>query len=284
VLTGLADGRIQRIDPGTGGAAGRVRTVARTGGRPLGLEWLPDGRLLVCDAERGLLAVPVDPQDGAAERPVDVLVAAGSGLSLANNAAVAADGTVYFTDSSRRFALNDYLADLYEHSGTGRLLRRDPDGTVEQLLGGLQFGNGVALAPDGSFVLVAETGAYRVLRVWLTGPKAGDHEVFAELPGFPDNLSYGDDGLFWVALPTRRDWRGTRSSRRPGSRSIPRRMSASSASWTPPPNRSPERASHSVTGTVQPSTGSWRGGGVCVPPVSIRRRGPSGSTGSGSFT
>ena len=53
MLTGLADGRIQRVDP----AGTAASTVARTGGRPLGLEWLPDGRLLVCDAERGLLAV-----------------------------------------------------------------------------------------------------------------------------------------------------------------------------------------------------------------------------------
>jgi sugar lactone lactonase YvrE len=137
-------------------------------------------------------------------------------IHLANNAAVAADGTVYVSDSSRRFPLADYLADLYEHSGTGRLLRRDPDGSVQVLLDGLQFANGVALAPDESFVLVAETGAYRVLRYWLTGPKAGDHEVFADLPGFPDNLSTGPGGIFWVALPTRRDRRMDLLHRSPG--------------------------------------------------------------------
>jgi sugar lactone lactonase YvrE len=143
------------------------------------------------------------------------LVGAG-GIWLANNAAVAADGTIYVSDSSRRFALGDYMADLYEHRGTGRLLRRDPDGTVTTLLDGLHFANGVALAPDGSSVLVAETGSYRILRYWLTGPKAGDHDVFADLAGFPDNLSTGPGGTVWVALPSRRDLRLDLLHRSPG--------------------------------------------------------------------
>src|SRR6266545_3467865 len=53
VVTGVADGRLLRIDPRTG----LVEPLGSTGGRPLGVELLPDGRLLVCDARRGLLAV-----------------------------------------------------------------------------------------------------------------------------------------------------------------------------------------------------------------------------------
>ena len=56
VLTGVADGRILRLAPDNR----RVEVLADTGGRPLGLEWLPDGGLLVCDARRGLLRVDVD--------------------------------------------------------------------------------------------------------------------------------------------------------------------------------------------------------------------------------
>ena len=69
-------------------------------------------------------------------------------LRICNNAAVAADGTIYFSDSTQRFDLEYYTADLIEHSGTGRLLRRTPDGEVDVLLDGLHFANGVALAPD----------------------------------------------------------------------------------------------------------------------------------------
>jgi sugar lactone lactonase YvrE len=198
VFTGVADSRIVRI-----GVDGRpTRTVARTSGRPLGLEWLPDGRLLVCDAKRGLLAVDVE--DGKVEVLVDAV--AGTPIRFCNNAAVDPDGTVYFSDSSQRFGIEYYRAELLEHSGTGRLFRRDPDGTVEVLLTGLEFPNGVALDPSGDWLAVAETSNYRVLRLWLRGPRAGQHEVLVDsLPGFPDNISTGSDGLIWIAVPSPRN-------------------------------------------------------------------------------
>lgn len=196
VYTGVEDGRILRLTPD----GRRLDTIADTGGRPLGLELYPDGRLLVCDSDRGLLLVDRVSGD------VEVLVEAGPNLRVCNNAGVAADGTIYFTDSSSRFDLKYYLADLMEHSATGRLLRLDTDGTVETLLSGLAFANGVALAPDESYVVVAQTGLYQLDKVWLTGPRAGSREVLAgNLPGFPDNLSTGSDGLIWVAMASPRD-------------------------------------------------------------------------------
>ncbi|WP_171165364.1 SMP-30/gluconolactonase/LRE family protein [Streptomyces sp. I05A-00742] len=193
LLTGVADGRILSVDP----EGGPVRTLARTGGRPLGLCPLPDGRLLVCDAERGLLRL--DPGSGRTET---LLGADGGPLRVCSNAVAAPDGCVYVSDASARFPLEHWMGDLLEHSGTGRLLRYEPGAArPEVVLDGLQFANGVALAPDGSFVVVAETGAYRLTRVWLTGPRAGHRDVFADaLPGFPDNLSTGPGGLIWVAL------------------------------------------------------------------------------------
>ena len=76
---------------------------------------------------------------------------------------------MYFSDSSTRFPVPRWRADLIQRTRTGRLLRRAPDGVVTELLGGLEFANGVALAADGSYVAVAETGACRLQRVWLTG-------------------------------------------------------------------------------------------------------------------
>jgi sugar lactone lactonase YvrE len=203
VYTGVEDGRILRLPVGGGPPA----QVADTGGRPLGVEVDPDGDLVVCDAYRGLLRVA--PESGRVEVLVDHV--GGQRLLLCDNAAVAPDGTVYFSDSSRRFDLRHWRADLIEHSGTGRLLRRDPNGRVDVLLDGLQFANGVALAADGSFVAVAETGAYRVTRLWLTGARAGQHDVLVDnLPGFPDNLATGDHDRLWIALAAPRnallDW------------------------------------------------------------------------------
>ena len=188
IYTGLEDGRIVKVSFD----GWQIEVVADTGGRPLGLEQHPDG-ILICDAEQGLLLLGPE--------GVTTLVAKGEhGLRVCNNAAVAADGTVYFTDSSQRFDLEHWTADIIEHSGTGRLLRRDPDGAVEVLVEGLQFANGVALTED--FLAVAQTGLYCVDRVWL---KDGTHEPWiTNLPAFPDNISEGDDGLVWVTMASAR--------------------------------------------------------------------------------
>ncbi|HEV7653673.1 MAG TPA: SMP-30/gluconolactonase/LRE family protein [Mycobacteriales bacterium] len=190
VLCGVSDGRILRLTPD-----GRtVEVLANTGGRPLGLEWLPDGALLVCDARLGLLRVTLS--TGAVETLAD-------GFSFCNNAAVAPDGTIYFSDSTGRLGIDHWKGELLQHSGSGRLLRRGLGSEITTLLDGLEFANGVALAPDGTFVVVAETGAYRLMR-WSVDD--GTSSVLVDnLPGFPDNVSTGSDGLFWVAIGSPRD-------------------------------------------------------------------------------
>jgi len=198
LLTGVEDGRILRLSPD----GRRIEVVADTGGRPLGIEVVPDGRLVVCDAYRGLLSV--DPRSATVRTLADQVD--GEPMLLCNNAAVDAEGGIWFTDSSRRYDLTHHHADLLDNLGTGRLLYRDPQGRVQVLLRGLRFANGVALAADGSFVAVAETRGYRLTRLWLTGPHAGQSEPWAvDLPGFPDNLSTGAGAVFWVALPQPRN-------------------------------------------------------------------------------
>ena len=198
VYTGLSDGRIMRLLP----PDGQATLVCSTEGRPLGIEVDSDGTLVVCDAYRGLLRV--HPASG--EITVLVNELDGTPLRLVNNADICSDGCILFTESSTKFALEHFKADLLEHSCTGRLLRWSPDGTTEVLLGGLAFANGVALAADESHVLIAETAAYRIRRLWLSGPRAGESEILVNnLPGFPDNLSTGSAGRTWVALASRRN-------------------------------------------------------------------------------
>jgi sugar lactone lactonase YvrE len=193
LYTGLADGRVLRLDL----AGGPPQLVGETGGRPLGVEVDADGDLVICDAHRGLLRM------SASSGATTVLA---DGFRLCDNAAIARDGSIYFSDSSQRYGLAHWRADIMEHTGTGRLLRRDPSGEVSVVLDGLQFANGVALAADESFVAVAETGAYRVTRMQLTGPDAGRRDILVDnLPGFPDNLSTGADGRIWIALATPRN-------------------------------------------------------------------------------
>ena len=195
LLCGNASGQLLRVEPGLGA----VSVAAQIGGRGLGLDRLPDGRILVCNAELGLQAV--DLERGAVELLVDNID--GEAQRFCNNAAVAKDGTVFFSSSTTRNGVEHSTKDLVEGQKTGRLFRRNTDGSVDTLLADILFANGVALSPDEDFVLVNSTGNYCIHRVWLKGEKAGQSDLFAhELPGFPDNLSVGSDGLLWLALVT----------------------------------------------------------------------------------
>lgn len=199
LYTGLEDGRIVRFDPDS--AEATFEEVANTGGRPLGLEFHPDGYLVVADAFRGLIAV--DP-DGTIRVLTDSV--GGEPMIFVDDVSIARDGTIWFSDASRRWDLHENLNDFWERRPTGRLLSYHPgrDETVVHL-DDLYFANGVALGPNEDYVLVNETLAFRVSRLWLKGPRAGEHDYFVEeLPGFPDNVSYDGRNTFWVALVTPR--------------------------------------------------------------------------------
>lgn len=195
LYVGYEDGRVVRFDPG----GGNPDLIADTGGRPLGLDFAPDGTLVVADGYRGLLRV--NPASGA----VTVLTDQADGVPFrfTDDVDVADDGTVYFTDASSKFGPAMHARDdIIEHGGHGRFLRFDPaTGTTTVLIDGLQFANGVALSGDEDFVLVTQTGSYNIVRYWLKGERAGEHEVFFDnLPGIPDGISGNGEGTFWVAL------------------------------------------------------------------------------------
>lgn len=199
IATGLDDGRLLAVDPVTDA----VEVLADTAGHLLGLEQTPDGDLIICDHDRGLLRL----EGSSGGRPT-VLIdeIGGRPLHFTSNAVMASDGTIYFTSSSQHYRIDHWRSDIIEHRGSGRLMRRSPDGEVTVLRDDLQFANGVAITPGEEAVLVAETGASRIARYWLTGDRAGTSDVFVDdLPGYPDNMSIGSDGLLWVALAAPRN-------------------------------------------------------------------------------
>ncbi|MEM1263158.1 MAG: SMP-30/gluconolactonase/LRE family protein [Pseudomonadota bacterium] len=199
LLTGVESGEVLRLKPDS-----PPEVVARLGGRPLGIAVADSGRIYVANAGIGLQQLNPDGRSKVLARQF-----AGTSIAYANAVAIAPDGGVYFTDASTHFhpgahggTLAASVLDLLEHDPNGRLLRYDPESEeIDLIRDNLAFPNGIVIDPSGEFLLLAETGEYRVLKVWLTGRRQGDVEtVLDNLPGFPDNLARTGDGTFWVGL------------------------------------------------------------------------------------
>ncbi|ERN09486.1 protein STRICTOSIDINE SYNTHASE-LIKE 13 [Amborella trichopoda] len=218
--TGLADGRVVRwmgdglgwetfalVTPGWSEslcANGIHSTTSKQSkhehrcGRPLGLRFnRKSGDLYIADAYHGLMMV--GPQGGIAT-PL-ATHAEGEPILFANDLDIHRNGSIFFTDTSRRYNRLNHFFILLEGEDTGRLLRYDPlTKMTSVVLRGLSFANGVQISKDQTYLLFTETTNCRIMRYWLEGPKAGSMELFADLPGFPDNVRLNDKGQFWVAI------------------------------------------------------------------------------------
>ncbi|CAN6325253.1 unnamed protein product [Urochloa humidicola] len=168
-------------------------------GRPLGLQfYAKTGDLYIADAYHGLLRV--GPGGGEAE----VLAADddGAAFHFVNGVDVdQATGDVYFTDSSATYPRRFNTEIMMNADATGRLLRYDARARrVSVLRSGLPYPNGVAVSADRTHLVVAHTVPAQAFRYWLKGPKAGQYELMADLPGYPDNVRRDARGGYWVAL------------------------------------------------------------------------------------
>lgn len=208
----------------------RVFEFAFPGGKPLGIEVGRDGSLVVANAYVGLQRIDASGNVTTLLGKVD-----DKPLVYANNLAIGPDGIIYFSESSSKFgaesAKGTYeasLLDIMEHGGHGRVFAFDPStGSVETLVDSLNFANGVAISSNGEFLLISETGHYRVLKHWLAGDRKGTTEVLLDnLPGFPDNLNSGLQGRFWLGFAAPRNALLDRMSNRPLLRTIVQRLPA----------------------------------------------------------
>ncbi|XP_061367585.1 protein STRICTOSIDINE SYNTHASE-LIKE 2-like [Gastrolobium bilobum] len=219
--TGVSDGRIikwnrlqnrwlnfavtsSRGDDECGGPYVEHPKTEHICGRPLGLCFsIPSGDLYVADAYKGL--VVVGPNGGTARNVVSKVE--GEPLVFSNSVDIdQRTGAVYFTSSSSKYERRNYVSLILSRDKTGKLMKYVPQKEqVSVLLNNLSFANGVALSKDGDYILIVETTNCRVLRYWLETPKAGTLEVFADLPGFPDNIKRSPRGGFWVGIYSRRE-------------------------------------------------------------------------------
>ena len=93
-------------------------------------------------------------------REIKVLTdeAEGKKFKLTDGVDIAKDGTIYFTDASYKYDLQNYVHDHLECKPHGRLLSFNPDsGITKVLLKDLYFPNGVVVSPDQNSLIFCGT-------------------------------------------------------------------------------------------------------------------------------
>ena len=176
--------RVMTVDP-----AGRSEVIVEVPGRPSGLGWLPDGRLLVVSmADRRLMRLdPEGLREHADLSPV--------ATSFANDMVVDGRGRAY---------VGNFGADLIgEPFRPAALALVAPSGEVSVAAEGLEFPNGAVITPDGGTLVVAESRGRRLTAFAIAGDGTlSDRRVFAELGEVvPDGICLDADGAIWVANP-----------------------------------------------------------------------------------
>ena len=166
-------------------------------GRPLGL-YAMTADLYIADAYMGLMKV--GPSGGEAQ--VLATQADDAPFHFVNGLDVdQATGDVYFTDSSATYPRRFSTEIMMNADATGRLPKYDArTKQVTVLKADLPYPNGVAVSSDRTHVVVAHTVPCQAFRYCLKGPMAGQYELLADLPGYPDNVRRDARGGYWVAL------------------------------------------------------------------------------------
>ena len=162
---------------------GRSEVVARVDTTvPYSIDWLPDGRMLVVSGQEALL-LRQEP-DGSLVTHADL-----SGLgSVFNELVVDARGNAYVNGST--------------------VVLVTPDGTVRTVAEDIAWGNGMAITPDGSTLIVAESHGNRLTAFDIAENGAlADRRVWADLGAdcYPDGICLDADGVAWYAdVPNKR--------------------------------------------------------------------------------
>ena len=207
LYAGDETGRILRLTPDDRGGYS-LEVYAEPGGRPMELDFDPDGNLVVADLHGSHFLI-----DGSRKsRRLPTL----EGLPLGTaGVAVARDGVIYYGAHTERSPGSEqvqaFMSMLAAHRSS-ELRAFDPrTGEVRTLVDGLLVPVGVELSAREDFVAVAEFFAYRVTRYWLAGPRAGTADRLVEnLPGVVDGLASDGKGTFYLTMPGYRtpalDW------------------------------------------------------------------------------
>ncbi len=162
--------------------------VAQVPSFPMCIDFLPDGRLVIVDsaARRLLRREP----DGSLTACADLSPVSDKPW---NDIVIDAGGNAYVNNIGFDFPGAEFTP--------GFIARITPEGDVRQVADGLAFPNGMAITPDGTTLIVAESYANQLTAYTIAADgELSDQRVWAATPGdHPDGICLDTDGQVWYA-------------------------------------------------------------------------------------
>lgn len=173
---------------------GKSEVVTEVASFPFSIDWLPDGRLLALSArDRRLLREEADGSlvshvdlSGLSERPWNEIVVDGRGNIYLNNIGFEFPGGVF---------------------APGIIALVTPDGSVRQVAAEVAFPNGMAVTPDNSTLILAESYGNTLTAFAIASDGTlSRRRVWANLgEGVPDGICVDAEGAVWYAdVPNQR--------------------------------------------------------------------------------
>ncbi len=173
---------------------GKSQVIARVSGSPMGLGFLPDGRLLIVSMRDGLLLRRE--HDGRVVTHADL-----SHLSRYpwSDMVVDGRGNAYIGNLGFNFPDGEFAP--------GILVLVTTDGSARQVADGCAFPNGMAVTPDNSTLILAESYGHRLTAFDIdVSGNLSNRRVWADLRGgYPDGICLDAEHAIWYAdVPAKR--------------------------------------------------------------------------------
>ncbi len=173
---------------------GRSEVIARISGTPMGLGFLPDGRLLIVSMRDGLLLRRE--HDGRLLAHADL-----SNLSRYpwSDMVVDGRGNAYIGNLGFNFPGGEFAP--------GVLVLVTPDGSARQVADGVAFPNGMAVTPDNATLIVAESYGKKLTAFDIAADGSlSNRRVWADLgDGVPDGICLDAENAVWYGdVPNKR--------------------------------------------------------------------------------